>query len=219
MGCTPAVTFRLVRAIRRVKTAVRETEGEHDGSAARASSDAEALARRAVQRDPAAWEHLFELHYRTVFGFVRYRLRSAEEAEDIASQAFEVAYARADRFDFRGVPIEGWLIGIARNLVRDHIKKQGRRGIAEEFDDSIELSEPDQADAVGLRRDLLAAMVDLTRDQREVVEHRFLLDKSVAETAVAMNRSEDAVKNLQRRALAAMQRALIGAGYEQGGGG
>jgi len=51
------------------------------------------------------------------------------------------------------------------------------------------------------------------------IEQRFLLDKSVAETAIAMNRSEDAVKNLQRRALAAMQRALVETGYPTGGGG
>ena len=197
---------------------MREPQGDHDGPAAKPVSDAEALARRAVQRDAAAWEQVFELHYRSVFAFVRYRLRSADEAEDIASQAFEVAYARADRFDYRGVPIEGWLIGIARNLVRDHIKKLGRRGISDEFDDSLELSEPDPSEAIGLRRDLLSAMRDLTGDQREVIEQRFLLDKSVAETAVTMNRSEDAVKNLQRRALAAMQRALVSAGYPARGG-
>jgi RNA polymerase sigma-70 factor (ECF subfamily) len=197
---------------------VRETEGDQHGLAAEHASDAEALARRAVQRDAAAWETVFELHYRNVFSFVRYRVRSAEEAEDIASHAFEVAYSRADRFDYRGVPIEGWLIGIARNLVRDHIKKLGRRGVDDEFDDSLELSEPDQSEAIGLRRDLLAAMADLTGDQREVLEQRFLLDKSVAETAIAMNRSEDAVKNLQRRALAAMQQALVSAGYPSGGG-
>lgn len=198
---------------------MRDTEDEPNGSATIGPNDAAALARRAVQRDPAAWEQVFELHYRRVFAFVRYRLRTIDEAEDIASQAFEVAYARADRFDYRGVPIEGWLIGIARNLVRDHIKKLGRRGIDDEFDDSLELSEPDQADAIGLRRDLLDAMRDLTGDQREVIEQRFLLDKSVAETAVTMNRSEDAVKNLQRRALAAMQRALVSDGYPTGGAG
>ena len=109
-------------------------------------------------------------------------------------------------------------MGIARNLVRDHIKKLGRRGIDDEFDDSLELSEPDQADAIGLRRDLLEAMRDLTGDQKQVIELRFLLDRSVAETAVMMSRSEDAVKNLQRRALAAMQRALVGDAYGAGGG-
>lgn len=196
---------------------MRDTEVEPDGSANTTSGDAEALARRAIERDAAAWEQLFELHYENVYRFVRYRLRSADEAEDIAAQAFEVAYARADRFDYRGVPIEGWLFGIARNLVRDHIKRIGRRGIDDEFDDSLELSEPDQADAIGLRRDLLQAMRELTPDQREVIELRFLLDKSVLDTAALMKRSEDAVKNLQRRALAAMQRAMVGDGYPAGG--
>jgi len=196
---------------------VRDTEVEPNGSANTSSGDAEALARRAIERDAAAWEQLFELHYENVYRFVRYRLRSVDEAEDIAAQAFEVAYARAERFDYRGVPIEGWLFGIARNLVRDHIKRLGRRGIDDEFDDSLELSEPDQADAIGLRRDLLEAMRELTADQREVIELRFLLDKSVLDTAAMMNRSEDAVKNLQRRALAAMQRAMAGDGYPAGG--
>ena len=54
--------------------------------------------------------------------------------------------------------------------------------------------------------------------QRQVIELRFLLDKSVLETADLMNRSEDAVKNLQRRALAAMQRALVPDGYPGRGG-
>ena len=172
---------------------MREIEVETDAPA-QDSRNAEALARRAVAREAAAWEEIFELHYRSVFAFVRYRLRSAEEAEDIASQAFEVAYSHADRFNYQGVPIEGWLIGIARNLCRDHIKKLGRRGIDDEFDDSLELSEPDSADSIGLRRDLLVAMQSLTGDQKDVINLRFLLDKSVAETAVAMNRSEEWVQ-------------------------
>lgn len=182
-----------------------------------ADAEAEALAARAVARDQSAWERIFELHYRAVFAYVRFRLRALPEAEDIASQVFEVAYARADRFDYRGVPIEAWLIGIARNLVRDHIKKLGRRGFEAELDETMEPSEPDRADAIDLRSDLLAAMAALTEDQQEVIRLRFLLDRSVAETAVLMQRSEDAVKNLQRRALAAMHRALAGAGYPTDG--
>lgn len=199
--------------------AVRDTEVLTDAPQVPgpADAEAEALAARAVVRDQSAWEHIFELHYRSVFAYVRYRLRALHEAQDIASQVFEVAYSRADRFDYRGVPIEAWLMGIARNLVRDHIKKIGRRGFDAELDETIELSEPDRADAVDLRRDLLAAMGALTDDQQEVIRLRFLLDRSVAETAVLMERSEDAVKNLQRRALAAMHRAMTGSGYSTDG--
>jgi DNA-directed RNA polymerase specialized sigma24 family protein len=39
------------------------------------------------------------------------------------------------------------------------------------------------------------------------------MDRPVEETARLMERSEDAVKTLQRRALAAMHRALAGKGY------
>lgn len=194
---------------------MRETEASPHAPPVPGSPDAEAeaLAFRAVQRDPRAWEQIFELHYRSVFAYVRYRLRSLDEAEDIASQVFEIAYSRADRFDYRGVPIQAWLIGITRNVVRDHIKKLARRGHDAELDETIELSEPDTSGAIDLRSDLLAAMSGLTEDQQEVVRLRFLLDRSVAETAILMDRSEDAVKNLQRRALAAMQRALLGASY------
>lgn len=195
---------------------MRDDEVSPDDQAANGRDATASLARRASARDPAAWEEIFEQHWHAVFGFVRFRLQGAAEAEDIAAHAFEVAYARAAHFDYRGVPIEAWLIGIARNLVRDYVKKRGRRGYEEELVDAIAPGEPDAAAAVDLREDLRTAMQVLTEDQQTVLSLRFLLDKSVADTARLMERSEDAVKNLQRRALAAMQRALVGGGYSAG---
>ncbi len=173
------------------------------------------LATRAAARDADAWSELFERHYTSVYSFVRYRLRGADEAEDIAANVFEVAYANVHRFDYRGVPIQAWLFGIARNLARDHIKKQQRRGYHEEITEAMTPPEAPETTAVDMRQDIAAAMGSLTDDQQTVLSLRFLLDKSVAETAVLMERSEDAVKNLQRRALGAMQRALEDAGYER----
>jgi RNA polymerase sigma-70 factor (ECF subfamily) len=192
---------------------VREREVELGGPTAASRLDAAELARRAVARDPAAWSQIFEDHYRAVFAFVRYRLQAPEAAEDIASQVFEVAYTRAEHFDYRGLPIEAWLIGIARNLARDHVKRRARRGPEVQLLDTMGPVAGDEAPAVDLRHDLAAAMRSLTEDQQTVLSLRFLLDRSVAETAEAMHRSEDAVKNLQRRALAAMHRALEASGY------
>lgn len=204
------------RAIRRVNPVVRDAEVWPNDPDEQGSSDAEDIARRAAAGDAAAWSAIFEAHYRGIYAFVRYRLRGVAESEDIASQVFEIAYSRASKFDYRGVPIEAWLIGIARNLVRDHIKKVSRRGYEEELQESAALSESDAAPGVDLRQDIVAAMRSLTEDQQTVLSLRFLMDKSVAETAGLMARSEDAVKNLQRRALAAMQRALQGSGYGEG---
>lgn len=177
--------------------------------------DSEDLAKRAAARDGAAWGELFERHYMSVYSFLRYRLRGADEAEDIAANVFEVAYANVHRFDYRGVPIQAWLFGIARNLARDHIKKQQRRGYHEEITEAMTPAEEPETAAIDMRQDLAAAMGSLTEDQQTVLSLRFLLDKSVTETAALMDRSEDAVKNLQRRALGAMHRALEAAGYER----
>ena len=189
-------------------------EAGTDDHAAHGRSDAETLARRAAAHDADAWSELFETHYRSVYAFLRFRLRGAAEAEDLASHVFEIAYARIDRFDYRGVPIEGWLIGIARNLARDHFKKYARRGYEEELVETIDVASPDEAPMVDLQQDIAGAMKQLTEDQQTVISLRFLLDRSVLETADLMQRSEDAVKNLQRRALAALQRALAGSAYD-----
>ncbi len=198
---------------------MRELKDEADASRSNADFEAEALARRAASCDREAWGQVFELHWQSVYRFVRYRVGAPEQAEDVASQVFEVGFANAARFDYQGLPIEAWLMGIARNLVRDHIKKLARRGVHQEFDEGVEIPEPDPTELAGLRGDLVSAMGELTGDQRQVLELRFLLDRPVAETAMLMGRSEEAVKTLQRRALAAMQRALGGAGYAEGGGG
>lgn len=194
---------------------MRERGAEIDDATADGREAAEALARRAAARDADAWRELFERHYHALFLFVRYRIAQTADAEDIVSQAFEVAYDHADRFDYRGVPIEAWLICIARNLVRDHIKKVTRRGFHGELPADYGPATEDESRTVELRQDLGRALQSLTDDQQTVLSLRFLLDRSVTETARTMGRSEDAVKTLQRRALAAMERALATVGYER----
>lgn len=171
------------------------------------------LALRAANRDPETWSRLFDQHFGAIYAYVRSRVHHAEEAEDLASQVFEIAFRRADSFDYRGVPVEGWLFGIARNLVRDHAKRSARRGASVEFSDASHPAEPDTAFRLDHRHDLREAMASLTEDQQLVVTLRFMLDRSTSDTARVMNRSEDAIKNLQRRALASLKRRLHSPGY------
>lgn len=180
------------------------------------SGDAAGLALQAARRDPAAWSHLFDCHFRTVFTYLRHRLPGLAEAEDLAAQVFEIGYSRAHTFDYRGVPIEAWLLGIARNLARDHMRRVAQRGIPLPVEEETLGAVDEGRYDADLRQDIRTAMQALTEDQQVVITLRFFLDRSVADTAIAMERSEDAVKLLQRRALAALQRQL-GAAYRQEG--
>jgi RNA polymerase sigma-70 factor (ECF subfamily) len=198
---------------------VRDAEVRTGESGRSGYPDGEALARLAAAGDEGAWAAIFERHFGNIYAFVRSRVGRPEVAEDLAAQVFEIAFSRSSHFDYRGVPIEAWLIGIARNVVRDHLKRLARRGPETELVEAVAPVEPDATAAVALRQDLAEAMRHLTEDQQTVLALRFLLDRPVEETARLMARSEDAVKTLQRRALAAMQRALAGHGYGGGGGG
>jgi RNA polymerase sigma-70 factor, ECF subfamily len=55
---------------------------------------------------------------------------------------------------------------------------------------------------------LKQALQDLSGDQREVIVLRFIAGMPIAQVAQAMNRSEDAVKGLQRRALNTLREVL-----------
>ena len=60
-----------------------------------------------------------------------------------------------------------------------------------------------------------ALLATCSAEQRDVLMLRFVNDLSVAETAEILGKSQEAVKGLQRRALAAVERALASEGVSK----
>ncbi len=56
--------------------------------------------------------------------------------------------------------------------------------------------------------EITRGLMRLTAEQRQVIQLRFLDGKSLAETAAAVQRNEEAVKKLQARGLAALRRGI-----------
>jgi RNA polymerase sigma-70 factor (ECF subfamily) len=75
-------------------------------------------------RDPDAFTQLFERHWEALFRFCQSRAGSA--GEDIAAEAFRVAFDRRRRYDARYSDSRPWLFGIATNLLRDHFRSTRR---------------------------------------------------------------------------------------------
>lgn len=73
------------------------------------------LIARARAGDEAAWETLVRRHQDAVFRLAYLVCGSADDAEDVAQEAFIRAYESLDRFD-ASRPIRPWLLQIARNL-------------------------------------------------------------------------------------------------------
>lgn len=85
-------------------------------------TDAELVS--ASVRDPDAFTQLFERHWEALFRFCQSRAGAA--GEDIAAEAFRVAFDRRRRYDSRYGDARPWLFGIATNLLRDHFRSARR---------------------------------------------------------------------------------------------
>lgn len=75
-------------------------------------------------RKPDAFTQLFERHWEALFRFCQSRAGAA--GEDIAAEAFRVAFDRRRRYDARYGDARPWLFGIATNLLRDHFRSARR---------------------------------------------------------------------------------------------
>jgi RNA polymerase sigma-70 factor (ECF subfamily) len=94
--------------------------------------------------------------------------------------------------------------------VTDHLRKTYRRPESD-LPETLPDGTPDPSqdyEKLERERRLKSAMTTLTDEQQYVVTLRFNQGYSLEETAVLMNKNANAVKQLQFRALAALNRAL-----------
>jgi len=161
-------------------------------------------------REPDAWRALFAQEAPAIFRYVRGRIGSAEDAEDLTSQVFEEAWRHIGTLRDQGLPPRAWLFGIARNLVGTHRRKLFRRPpilAIEAFDGSggDPASSPEALD-------LVRAIHSLRSAHAEVIALRFVHDLSIEETAAALGITVDSVKGKQARALATLRKQMDASG-------
>jgi RNA polymerase sigma-70 factor (ECF subfamily) len=130
------------------------------------------------------------------------------EAEDITSQVFEQALRTIGRFEWRGVPVSAWLFRMAANALADHWRAHAR----DARDTPPDVPDPREMEDIDERITLHRHVAQLPDVQRQVIEMRFVEEKSIREVAAALDRSEGAVKQLQLRALENLRKSMGGHG-------
>ena len=181
--------------------------GGHRSTPADAGADGSvwAVVERAQQGDAEAFGELYDRYVGLVSRYVHARLDDRSLAEDVTSETFVRALRRIDSLSFQGRDLGAWLVTIAGNLIRDHVKSSRYRlevTTADMLDADRATAGPEDAVVQQLADEQLRACVQQLRgDQRECIALRFLHGLSVAETAAAMGRNEGAVKALQHRAV------------------
>jgi RNA polymerase sigma-70 factor, ECF subfamily len=159
--------------------------------------------------DARGWDTLFDRFYRDVHAYAMARIGDWSGAEDVAQEVFVAAVRsiRNLRDDHEAV-VQAWLLGICRHKVIDYTRRRDRQERAVNLEAQGN-ADPAHLAETKLRADeLREAMTALTEDQRDILVRRFVLDQSLEDVAVGTGRSVGAVKSMQHRALAALERIL-----------
>ena len=165
------------------------------------------LVRGLTAHEASAWRQLFEENYERMYAYAFLRLGNTHDAEDVAASTFSEAVKAIGSFRWRGIPVSSWLYRIAHHETVDALKR--RRSALALDGDEFPIADARFA-VVERRHDLGTALGALKAEHREVLLLRFIDDQSVRETALALGKSEGAIKVLQMRALRAMRNKLGG---------
>jgi RNA polymerase sigma-70 factor (ECF subfamily) len=168
-------------------------------------TDVWALVRQAQAGDAEAFGRLYDHYVTMIHRYVYHRLGDRALAEDVTSETFVRALRRIDSLSFQGRDVGAWLVTIARNIIRDHVKSSRFRlevSTADMRDADRATDGPEDAVVAHLtNQQLLACVQQLNSEQQECIVLRFLQGLSVAETAAVMGKKDGAIKALQHRAV------------------
>ncbi|HRV95883.1 MAG TPA: sigma-70 family RNA polymerase sigma factor [Anaerolineae bacterium] len=170
-------------------------------------SNDQQLLEKAKQLDPDALREFHHRFYEMVARYVQFKVGDQRTVEDLCGEIFVRALEALRRGSaWRDSP-QGWIMGIARNVVADHYRQRERMPevqLNEQVTAAEHTNPLHQAIRSERTRELVQAIRQLTDEQREVIVLRFLEGMDIQSVAQALNKKPGAIKGLQFRAMRAL---------------
>jgi RNA polymerase sigma-70 factor (ECF subfamily) len=170
----------------------------------------------ARQREPAAVTRVYTAYAPALFRFFMASVGNRQEAQDLTGGVFVSAIEGLP--GFRG-PVEalgGWLFRIARHDLYDFRRKQARSPGTTPLEDALDeaaiaagVEDPEELALERLEGSrVMAAVQQLSPDQREVLLLRMAAGLTAPQVAAVLGKTTGAVKALQHRGLQSLARLL-----------
>ena len=157
-----------------------------------------------------AWR---ELYHDLAPGVLRYlRARGAPDPEELLGAVFLDVVRSLERFEGGEAQFRTWLFTIAHHRLVDEQRRRRRQPSEPVAPESLSDVPRGDAEADALRpfvdEEVRRRLDTLSDDQRDVVLLRVLIGLSIAETAEVLAKTPGAVKSLQVRGLARLEREI-----------
>jgi len=172
-------------------------------------TDAELVARLKAN-DDEAYREVVARYGDPLYGYIYSITGDHHLSEDVISETYLRMVEKIDGYTFSGVPFKSCLYRIAHNQAINPI----RRARHTAGSDALEWAAPHAADPATTiaerfeAEELRAALAELTEEQQQVVLLRFVAGQSPGEVAQTLEKTENAVKQMQFRALRTLGRLM-----------
>ena len=166
---------------------------------------------RARAGDPDAWEWLYRRSYPRLIAYARRRLATEEQAEEAVSETMMRAMGTIARYRPGAAGLQGWLFGIARNVVLETYRAGARVRATDPAHLTGIAADPAQGGPEHLaleseeRRLLRTAFGRLSAQDQELLELRVLGGLGADRVGELTGRRAGAVRTAQSRALARLR--------------
>jgi RNA polymerase sigma-70 factor (ECF subfamily) len=151
------------------------------------------LVERAQQGDRAALEELYLIHFDRIYSYLHMSVGNKHDAEDLTTQTFLK------------------LFRIAHNLAMDHFRARRRWQPEAEVPEPPGSEEPsaelEAMQTIG-RQSMMELIDKLSPEQQQVLTLKFVFNFPNADVATILEKTEGAIKSLQHRALASLQKQI-----------
>jgi RNA polymerase sigma-70 factor (ECF subfamily) len=169
------------------------------------------LVESAQQGDRAALEELYLIHFDRIYSYLHMSVGNKHDAEDLTTQTFLKMLESIKRFRWQSAPFSAWLFRIAHNLAMDHFRARRRWQPEAEVPEPPGSEEPsaelEAMQTIG-RQSMMELIEKLSPEQQQVLTLKFVFNFANADVATILEKTEGAIKSLQHRALASLQKQI-----------
>ena len=170
-----------------------------------------ALVELAQKGDRASLEELYLIHFDRIYSYLHMTVANRHDAEDLTTQTFLKMLESIGRFRWQSAPFSAWLFRIAHNLSMDYFRSRRRwqpeAEVPEPYGSEEPSAETEAMQSIG-RQSMLDLIDTLSQEQQQVLTLKFVFNFANADVAKILDKSEGAIKSLQHRALASLQKQV-----------
>ncbi|MDL9936471.1 sigma-70 family RNA polymerase sigma factor [Gordonia sp. ABSL1-1] len=160
------------------------------------------------------FSEVYREHVAPIWRYVRTRLPSDADADDLTADVFAAAMRSWERFDPDRGSVGGWLVGIARHRIADWWTTRSREVPVESVESAAPeaVSESDDPESMALRRDdvdtVRRHLGALSPREREAVALRFGTSMTSEQIGAAMGITPTAARMLVYRGVGKLREVM-----------